>query len=281
MRFWHPEVPAAQVERARRLLVIGTALDTVRKVTWLREARAPSILRIPFGPLDWLGVPRLHQEGLTGLWLAVIVCAGFALRGSARSVRFATLILAVLYGWWAADHYSYGEPSHSRTALVTALVAFAFAPVPSTRADSGAAGARQPVGQGPTVSGWPIEILTLTLALLFLSATWAKLTVVGVDWWHDGATQAGIALWGPSWSRSFTAAHPGIVDAAAFGALVAEPLVGAGLVIRWSRRYAAMAAVGFHVVVLLAMGVDFLPMAWCAGILVVVHPRRTPDRPDR
>lgn len=183
---------------------------------------------------------------------------------------------------------SYGEPSHSRTALVTALVAFAVAPVRFTRPGSevtgngtGATGEGQPDGQEPTVSGWPIEILALTLARLFMSATWAKLTVVGVDWWHDGATQAGIALWGPSWSRSFTAANPGIVDMAAFGALVAEPLVGVGLVIRWSRRYAAMAAVGFHVVVLLAMGIDFLPMAWCAGVLVVVSPGRTPDRPDR
>ena len=266
MRLWHPPTTSARLERARRLLVIGAAIDTARTVRWLRQAHAPAVLRIPFGPLEWLGAPRLGLSSLALLWFAVLVCAALAARRSGRAMRGSTLLLAILYAWWAAEHYSYGEPSHGRTALVTALVAFALAPRARLRRDSA------------YVSGWPLQILAFSLAVLFLSATWAKLKIVGAGWWHGGATQAGIALWGPGWSQRFAAARPGAVNAMALTALVIETLVGAGLLMTRPRRVAAVTAVAFHVVVLVVMGIDFLPMAWCAAVLAASSQRERPDR---
>ena len=259
-RFWHWPVRAPRLARAGRLLAMAATLDAGRHLAWLRQARTPTVLQSSFGPLRSLGAGRLGSHALALLWIAVItagvIAAGVPLKAD-RTRRAAFGGLALLYAWWSGEHYAYGVPSHATTALVMSLIAFALAPsrgyVSEPAADA-------------QVSGWPLHVTVVSLAFLYLTSTWAKIDLSGFGWWHGGATETGVALWGPGWAQRFTAANPSLVHVGAFVALVGEPLVAVGLLVPRTRRLASVVAVAFHLVVRVFMGIDFLPMAACAGV---------------
>lgn len=277
-RWWNPPTPRWVIEVAAATAPLAAALDVVHHWAWHRHGDAPSVLAGVFGPAGRLGLPRLTAVGFAVLASAIVAAAlvAAALAAAAlvaassaasarrerwsRGHRAALAATALGYWWWAAETARYGTPTHARTALVVTLVALAL----------------RERAAGTLTSGWPLRVAAAVLAFLYASAGWEKLHLVGSGWWSGGATEAGIVLWGPRWAAHLALDHPGWVHAAALAALVLELLAPVPLLVvtAW-RRPAALLAAGFHVLVVVTMGIDFLPMA-VVCLLVALAPAHVP-----
>ena len=251
--WWNPRIDPDRLDRAGQLAVLAATVDVIRKVRWLRQTQTPPALRSSFGPLRAIGIGRLGRPALDLLFASVVGLGVLTMAIPSRHRRVGFFGLGVTYAWWHAEHFSYGVVSHASTSLVVALLAFSIAPTHDS--------------VGAEASGWPLQIASVHLAYLYLTATWAKVHLVGLGWWHRGATEAGIALWGPHWAQHLAGAHLAVVHAGALLAMVAEPCVAVGLLFARTRRPAAVVAVAFHLAVLLLMNIDFVPMAACVAIV--------------
>jgi predicted DCC family thiol-disulfide oxidoreductase YuxK len=257
-RFWFTPVPAERLG-AFRALVCGVGLYDVLLYAPLVFTDAAAVdagvgVR-PWHPIllmDVLGLGPVGIDQANALFTVAVVALALGAFGVLSRVSCAIGALAFL--WWTGLAYSFGKPHHDKVALAFALCSLPFARVGAAvsidaivagvvRARRGFASAID--APTPQVSGVPIRLTQVTIAIGYFGAGAAKVVLGGPDWFN-GYTLQGIMLGHDAeWSRAF-AASPFLCQVQSLGLVfvqVAFPLV---FLVPRARWYFLSAAAGFH-----------------------------------
>lgn len=259
------ETPTRRLGAVRMLVGAYAVADLLVHASWIASAAAPAVLHAPFGLLRLLPVPRLDAAALGTLWASSLLLGTAVVVG--WRARPAALALAVTYGWWLAEHWSYGVPNHGRTAIVAALVVLAACPATLSWSLDARRCRRRGAPAPPEsshVAGWAIEVIAVQLTFLYICSGIFKLVRVGPGWWHGGAIETGIVLFGPQWSVELASEYTDALHLLALVALLWELSAPLLLVRGRCRRGYATTAIVFHLTVLSVMNVDFVGMAVAA-----------------
>jgi hypothetical protein len=263
-RFWAwfdrcmtPRVPASRLG-AFRALVCAVALYDVLLYSGLVLHDAARLSAgegsRPWTPIylfQLLGVRPVGIDAARVLFAVAIVSLTCGALGVLS--RWSCAVGAVAFFWWTGLAYSFGKPHHDKVALAFALAALPFAQVgmrvsvdaiavAMKRAWSGPA---VDTGSPPMVSGMPLRLCQLTIAVGYCAAGMSKLVIGGLEWFN-GYTLQGIMLGHDgAWSRTF-ASSVLLCQLQSIGAVAVQVLFPMVFVWPASRWFFLPAAAGFH-----------------------------------
>ncbi len=254
-RWLFAPVPAARLG-AVRALVCAVALYDLWLYGGLVLTDAHAVTaggpRRPWTPLYFVQVLGIEPIGEPTA-RTLLTIGTIALTAGVLGIcsRVSCAVGAVVFFWWTGLAYSFGKPHHDKVALAFALGALPFARVGAGLAVDAWLARRWRTRRGvapapaPMVTGTPIWLTQLTLALGYCGAGTAKLALGGPQWFN-GYTLQGIMLghdgeWSRTFARSVTLAQLQSVGVVAVQALF--PLV---LVWPRTRWFFLPAATAFH-----------------------------------
>jgi hypothetical protein len=211
--WFHAPVPAARLG-AFRALVCAVALYDVLLYAPVVFADAASVSAgapaRPWAPLYLFQLLGVQPIGIDAArWLQAIAIAALVCGTVGLASRASCAVGAIAFYLWTGFAYSFGKPHHDKVAL-----AFAVAALPLARAGAAvsfdAALLRwrrrrlgRPAAEPGDVSGMPIALTQVTLAIGYCGAGLAKVVLGGPDWFN-GYTLQGIMLGHDGdWSRTF------------------------------------------------------------------------------
>ncbi len=280
--FFHAGVPAARLG-AFRALVCTVALYDVLLYSGLVLADAANVSADmqarPWAPLYFfqlLGVRPIGSEAAQVLQAVAVVSLTCGALGFAS--RLSCAIGALAFYAWTGFAYSFGKPHHDKVALAFALAALPFARVGAAVSLDAVLRRwrrRRAAGEAPLVSGMPIVLTQLTLAIGYCGAGLAKVILGGPEWFN-GYTLQGIMLGHDGeWSRAFAGSvfwcqvqSLGVVSVQA-----AFPLVFVWPKTRW---FFLLAATAFHLMTWKTMDTGPYLRVWLL-LFAFVPMERAPD----
>ncbi|MFY9345945.1 MAG: hypothetical protein WAT39_25860, partial [Planctomycetota bacterium] len=255
-RWLLPMVPASRLG-AWRMLVAAVAIYDVLLYSSLvfHDAADVSAGRVgrPWTPLYYvqvLGLEPIGTPAAQALFAATLAVLGCALVGLGS--RWTCALGALLFLWWTGLAYSFGKPHHDKVALAFALLSLPFAPVGARLSLDAALRTmlarwwprwrREPVGE---VSGMPIRLAQVTLAIGYCGAGSAKLLLGGVDWFNGYTLQGIMLAHDGNWSRAF-ASPVWFAQLQSIGVVATQALFPLVFVWPAARWYFLPAATAFH-----------------------------------
>lgn len=199
---------------------------------------------------------------LGAVWLALLAAA-VALALGWRTRAAAVIVLVAAVSLQRTDPYVF----NSGDSLLRLLCLYlAIAP-------AGAALSLDARRRGPrAIPAWPVRLIQLQVAVMYLAAVWAKLR--GPAWRDGTATEYALRL--PDLER-FPLGRaldewPALVPLTTYGTIAVEAAL---VVLIWPRRtrpFALLAGVGLHLGIELGLRVGFFTLAVFASYLAFVDP---------
>lgn len=255
--FFHAPVPAARLG-ALRALVCTVALYDVLLYAGVVLGDAANVSAgaagRPWAPLylfQVLGVRPIGSDAAQVLQVVAVVSLTCGALGLAS--RLSCAVGAVAFYAWTGFAYSFGKPHHDKVALAFALAALPFARVgAAVSLDAVLRRWRRRPAEPPLVSGMPIVLTQVTLAIGYCGAGLAKVVLGGPEWFN-GYTLQGIMLGHDGeWSRAF-AGSVLACQLQSIGVVLVQ--VAFPLVFVWprSRWFFLPAAMAFHLMTWMTM----------------------------
>lgn len=269
-RFWFTPAPIRRLGIFRIVIATYALLDVVRLSPVSTRARVDDMFYEPLPLLRLLHVPRPGAAALDVLNAVLLVALVCALVGVAT--RAALWVSAIAWTVTYAHVYSFGGVYHGSLPIVLALAALAVGPAGQTYA---LRPARRHHGDGEDpLAGWALRVVQVGVVLFYLAGAWAKLVKTGPGWPWSGALDAAMLSFGTPLGLR-VAAHSALAQAVALGGFLFEA-TSFVLLARGRIRYLwVAAALGFHLGVLLLMGLEFGGMTLC--LLAFLKLERVPD----
>lgn len=206
--WFHTPVPAARLG-AFRALVCAVALFDVLVYSQFVFSDAAMVAAggdtRPWTPIylfQLFGIAPIGTATAEVVWHVAVIALACGMLGIAS--RLSCLVGAAAFYYWTGLAYSFGKPHHDKVALAFAIAAMPFARVGvAVSIDAIVARLWRRPDRALTVSGMPIRLAQLTLAIGYCGAGVGKIAIGGADWFN-GYTLQGIMLGhdGP-WSRWF------------------------------------------------------------------------------
>lgn len=223
--YWFRDAPLLNLAVCR-IVIVATQLRILFPLNYESEAALPAamydplpVLHLMLAPVGWDYRPSLTViEAIHNLTLAAGALALVGLFTNVGLVLFAAGNVFLL-----AYQYSFGNFHHPEAPIMIALMILAVSPAGGAlsiddmrkRIRSSARGLRfEParlLERTSPYAGWPLRLIQWTLALIYLSAAYAKLRDGGLDW-TNGYTlryylvQDGL-LWGSELALWFGSQH--------------------------------------------------------------------------
>lgn len=253
----------------RVLVFLSIAVDVVS------ERRFQAISQradATWDPISLLGFLRVGEPSAWQIFLLqLLIVGGVVAALFGEKTRLGGFVVATCYSVLVLAHNSFGKIDHDRNVLVIAVWILSFAPTPSLTRSQG-------VGRE---FRWPVQMIRLSLGLMFLSAGWAKVRLgQGFDWVFGPNLRnvlasevliyetpdlrtpplSSLALW--------IAERQWAWRSAGLGALIGEfSLIFAVLAShRWVRRFAVAWGVGTMCGITLLMGMVSFPILSLAAV---------------
>jgi len=143
------------------------------------------ILRVLLAPFGQLGEAPPSAMFLIAVYVVAIVAGvlatiGLFSRGAMLAATAANVLLQ-------AHHYSYGEFHHAEALMMIALGALAIGPSAAVWSVDAVRRRRRngrPLPEMSVFARWPLRLIQWTIALIYLSAAWAKLSNGGLAWFN-------------------------------------------------------------------------------------------------
>jgi hypothetical protein len=163
-----------------------TLRDQLLQTTGATDLYQPLlILRVLLAPFGQLGETPPSAMFLIDVYVVAIVAGVLATIGlfSRVSMLAATAANVLLQ----AHHYSYGEFHHAEALMMIALGVLAVGPsaeVWSVDAVRRRRRSGRPLPEMSVFARWPLRLIQWMLALIYLSAAWAKLGNGGLAWFN-------------------------------------------------------------------------------------------------
>ncbi|MGH2693761.1 MAG: HTTM domain-containing protein [Actinomycetota bacterium] len=254
-KWWFEPHPRGRVAALRTILYGFVFVDVLLTTTWVaRHADVPTELYQPLFVGRLLPLPEPTEAVVTGVMVAMLVCAGIAATG--RAPRLLGTAVFLLYFEWMFIAMSYGKVDHDRVAF---LVALAVLPTVGR--------ARWGDKARDEASGWAVRCIQVAVVLTYVLAVVAKLRFGGPEW-LTGATLMRAVIRRGTFLADPLQDLPWVLQAAQFG-IVAFELSTPLLFVRGKvgRVFLGVALV-FHAVTYSTIGIIFLPHVMCLAAFV-------------
>ena len=181
--FWFAPAPVTNLAIARLLFFLGLTVFYLPHDFSGWGDVSPALYQ-PVWLFDYFGLPVLSGHALNviqAVWKVSLVCAcvGFYTR---TSITLAAILGTYLLGLG----HNFGQTYHFDAILVLAFWILAFSRAGDAWSiDAVSRAARNPYAPPPAWSGeyrWPVQLVLVTLSLVFFAAGSAKLRASGISW---------------------------------------------------------------------------------------------------
>lgn len=203
--------------------------------------------------------------------------------------RLAMVVCAALFTYWAAVHYSFGQPHHDCIVLTFALWALVFSPAGrgvsldallGRALGRGNANGAQPVlGDAVPGAAFPIHFTRASAAIGYFFAGSSKLAIGGLGWANGYTLQAIMLGYRSDWSGAL-AGSTRLCQLMQIGLLaiqIAFPLVLLpGKWGRYARWFFVPGAVSFHLMAMKTMNTGSFLTLWFVVVAAFVDWDRVP-----
>jgi hypothetical protein len=256
-RFWFAPRPLVSLALLR-VVTFGTLLMYIaQEYVWvMRLQDVDASFYRPILAFELFGVGPI-PPGLAAALRAILVVGGVLGLLGIRA-RLAAAVCAVAYLYSVGQVYSFTNVHHGDSLLGIALVVLALSP--STGALSILSrwrrGAHPEPAPSAPVSGWPVQLVRVQIAVTYFLAGYAKLVLAGPAWGDGVSLQHYLLLRGQPVGY-WLAEHPAVCAVLSVTTLVLE--LTFPVVLFWPRlRWLYVpAAVAFHLVSEYVLGVGF------------------------
>jgi hypothetical protein len=263
-------------EDARRLAAVRIALFGAVALRLLTDGAYGFVAGQPRSLFDPVSVFHLlssmpSPELTTAVQVVGVVAALSAACGLVPRVSFPAAFAA--FAFLNLMLNGTGKIVHNDVVLTLCLLPLLVAPAAASRCWS-VRRRPAPAERVGVAYGWPIRTAMAIVAIAYLFAGVQKLRYSGIDWVTSDNLR--FVLWASSDSQAspnslalFVADHAWIYHALAASTIVVE--VGFILCLPFSRLrwFFVPAAIGLHLGIWAAMGLDYLPQAWTVLVVFV------------
>jgi hypothetical protein len=169
--FWDIHVPVRQVEWLRVLFYLGMIFFTYDWFYYINLVRPAAVFYKPLPLLRVLGIgfPSVPVTGLLCGMLMVSYIAILLRMKPVISSAIATLLFVLLQGWL----FSFEKIDHTFSTLTYAALLMPCLLYEYTKA----------VYSGKDIqAGWPLQLIRVCIAMVYLMAGLEKLLIAGIDW---------------------------------------------------------------------------------------------------
>ncbi len=272
-----------------RIIVMVSAYDAVNRFQFSVFQHASesgtSLVQRSWNPvflLEVLGVePPGEKTAVAVFWILIasLVCGMLGL-----ATRVATAVAAVLFTYWAAVHYSFGQPHHDCIVLTFALWALAFAPAGHAVSVDGLLRRRGRPSEGGAVdrvpgAAFPIRFTRVSAAIGYFFAGSTKLALGGLGWANGYTLQAIMLGYRSDWSATLAGSTRlcQLMQVGLLAIQLAFPLVLLpGKWGRYARWFFIPGAVSFHLIAMKTMNTGSFLTLWFVVVAAFVEWERVP-----
>lgn len=294
--YWFASAPLVNLA-VTRIVVVGAHLlrqiHSISKGQFEDQLSRPAFLYDPLPalhlliwPIDWQYRPSL--EVLEGAWIVTLVAGILALIGLGTRVSLAIFTLGNVF--IIGHAYSYGDFHHVTGIVIIVLAMLTLSPsgrvlsidhlVRTVRAKRPW---RDVLGDLARASSrfarWPLLVGRWVLALVYLSAAWAKLRNAGLDWANGDTLQFYMlrdSMWWDKPLGTWLGAHHEAMVVLSYSALLFEATFFVVLLMPRLARIYAPAGIAMHTGTYLTMSAPFF--RWIAIYSVFVPWNRLFER---
>jgi hypothetical protein len=250
LEWWFDPIPRGRIAALRAFVYAFVLADVFIVRPWVSiHGQLPVELYEPLFIARFLPLPAPTPLVVAILQGALVVATLLALTG--RWPRVAGASVFFLYLGWMLTAFSYGKVDHDNVAF---LVALAVLPTVGR--------ARWGDMEADEASGWAIRCVQVAVVMTYFASVFAKLRFGGVNWVTGSTFLRAVIKRGTSLAEPL-AAYPLALKAGQV-ALVAFELLSPLLLVRGRvGRLMLGAAVAFHVITFLGIGIMFWPHVVC------------------
>jgi hypothetical protein len=250
MQWWFDPIPRGRVAALRTFVYTFVLADVFIIRPWVSiHGQLPVELYEPLFIARFLPLPAPTPLVVLVLQGVLVVATLLALTG--RWPRVAGAVVFFLYLGWMLTAFSYGKVDHDNVAF---LVALAVLPTVGK--------ARWGDMRPDEASGWAIRCVQVAVVMTYFASVFAKLRFGGVNWVTGSTFLRAVIKRGSSLAEPL-AAYPLALKIGQV-ALVAFELLSPLLLVRGRiGRLMLAAALAFHVIAFLGIGIMFWPHVVC------------------
>ena len=250
MEWWFDPIPRGRVAALRTFVYAFVLADVFIVRPWVSiHGQLPVELYEPLFIVRFLPLPAPTPLVVAVLQGALVVATLLALTG--HWPRVAGAVVFFLYLGWMLTAFSYGKVDHDNVAF---LVALAVLPT--------AGRARWGDIEADEASGWAIRCVQVAVVMTYFASVFAKVRFGGVNWVTGSTFLRAVLKRGTSMAEPL-AAYPLALKAGQV-VLVAFELLSPLLLVRGRiGRLMLAAALAFHVITFLGIGIMFWPHVVC------------------
>ena len=250
VRWWFDPIPRGRIAALRTFVYAFVLADIFIVRPWVSiHGQLPEELYEPLFIARFIPFPAPTQMVVAVLQGALVVATLLALTG--RWPRVSGAAVFFLYLGWMLTAFSYGKVDHDNVAF---LVALAVLPTVGK--------ARWGDGQADEASGWAIRCIQVAVVMTYFASVAAKVRFGGLNWVTGSTFLRAVIKRGTSLAEPL-AAYPLALKAGQV-ALVAFELLSPLLLVRGRiGRTMLAAALAFHVITFLGIGIMFWPHVVC------------------
>ena len=250
IEWWFDPIPRGRVAALRTFVYAFVLADVFIVRPWVSiHGQLPVELYEPLFIVRFLPLPAPTPLVVAVVQGALVVATLLALTG--RWPRVAGVVVFFLYLGWMLTAFSYGKVDHDNVAF---LVALAVLPT--------AGRARWGDIEADEASGWAIRCVQVAVVMTYFASVFAKVRFGGVNWVTGSTFLRAVLKRGTSMAEPL-AAYPLALKAGQV-VLVAFELLSPLLLVRGRiGRLMLAAALAFHVITFLGIGIMFWPHVVC------------------
>ena len=250
LRWWFPPLPRGRVAALRTFVYGFIIADLFVLRPWVVDhGRVPQELYRPLVVGELLNLPAPTESLVRAVMFGLLAASTVALTG--RLPRLAGALVFVLYAQWMVIAFSYGKVDHDRFAF---LVALAVLPTVGR--------ARWGESTRDDLAGWAIRCIQVAVVLTYFLSVYAKLRFGGIEW-VNSATLARAVLRRGTFLADPLIEYPEVLRAAQYAIVGFELASPALLAPGRIGRILLGAAIGFHALTFIAVGIAFWPHIVC------------------